>query len=220
MTTAQITGGTVEFTRPSNYSTDKSGAKVTLTFMCAEGTPAADAEAMLDRTIALAVGRACAMVGERPAIPLTKVITAVLADPLAPTKAVEAAWAGPTVGQPVGGAVDIMGNGVAENPTSANPAPSSGTTPAAMMNGAGSSAGSTTSMMTSPSEPITDKKLVDYVTDTTTRLLTAAVQGPARELAATRVPGLIREFVGPGNKIYAITPERRQDFLDRLAALV
>lgn len=66
MTAAQITGGAVEFTRPSNYSTDKSGAKVTLSFSCPEGTVHDDAVAMLDAVASLAVAKAFQLTGEKP----------------------------------------------------------------------------------------------------------------------------------------------------------
>lgn len=84
MTAAQITGGVVEFTRPSNYSTDKSGAKVTLSFVCPEGTVHDDAVAMLDAVAALAVRKALELTGDKP-VPFAPTTAAPAPAPVAPS---------------------------------------------------------------------------------------------------------------------------------------
>lgn len=210
MTTVQITGGAVEFTRPSNYSTDKSGAKVTLTFMCAEGTGHGEAVDMLDRVISLAVDRAMGMVGEKPAM--------VLSDPVAPTSAVAEAWAGPTVGQRVGAnpteetlipskLIGIMGNGVAINP------------PGAVVAGASTMAAPTATAASPSEEVITDAQMVEAISSKNAHLLNAAEDDLARQQVPVALHALVAQYVPPPAKVQAIPAAKRAAFLKQLAAL-
>lgn len=206
-----ITNGTIEFSRRIRTGDfEHKDAKVSLSFTVAAGINARETAEYVGN---LAVERALAMVGEKPSTEQLHVQTlaaGIEAPPLVkdggekpyhgmiPPKETQP-WPGPTVGEKV---IDIVGNGVAVNPTEAViPTASSLTT-------------------TSPSEPIvlTDKQLVEEVTAKQARLLSAAADGE-REAVATYVPALIREFVPPPSKVHAIPQERRQEFLDRLAAL-
>ncbi len=150
-----------------------------------------DVDALIELVGGAAVLRAHTMVGEqRPAV--------------APAPKVKT-WAGPSVGQRV-----------------ADPAPPAapveqaitGLTPAGTLNGPGAIA------TASPSEIITDKKLVEELTAKNARLLGHAETDLERSAAPVKLHKLVAEFVPPPAKVQAIPQEKRAEFLQRLAALV
>lgn len=217
MTTVQITGGAVEFTRPSNYSTDKSGAKVTLTFMCAEGTGHEEAVGMLDRVISLAVERAMGMVGDKA----TGGAQAGAGKALIELNEQPKGWSGPTVGQKVGepaaervdtlgGVADIimgMGNGVAANP------------PGAVVADASTTAASTATIASPSDEVITDQQMVEAISSKNAHLLNAAEDDLARQQVPVALHALVAGYVPPPAKVQAIPVAKRAAFLAQLAAL-
>lgn len=223
MTTAQITGGTVKYNRPSNYQTDKPGAEVTLTFSCAEGTPHEEAQRMLDTVSHMAMTKAAEMVAGKPVVPVAPIASPAPEVPAAnPPNALTASvpfvgdtagsWVappaepqkqtiiigGPSSGEIVGGPPSTPAPGVGQ-PVPVTPA---STLPAA-------DAGP---------KPITDQDLVSALTAKNAKLLESASEAD-RPHVPVKLHTLVREFVQPPNKVTAIPPERRSEFLSKLAAL-
>jgi predicted RNase H-like HicB family nuclease len=219
----QISTGSVEFTRPSNYSTDKSGAKVSLTFGCTDGTTYAEAVQMLDSVIHLAIGRAFSMVAgipteERKTIDYAKAAAAVSVTPDPMASAVHApavapatdVWAGPSVGTPIGGSV------------APDPIQGAGSTIAPVTGQAGvvqTDAGTTTSPSEPTPTPISDADLVEAITAKNARLMTEAKDKLEREKAPIKCNALIASYVPPPGRSSAIPQEKRREFLYALNAL-
>lgn len=199
-----ITSGTVEYTTPRPY--DSPSARVALTFAVA---PDADPE-----TVTAEVGE---MVKRRAVAMLTKAALAhleVQAGLVAPNtfNGVPLVKEPPASEKPYHGMIpppekteaqrvnnDIMGNGVVENPTSANPAPST---------------------TTSPSEPITDKRLMDEIYAKNAQMRKDAAANPAAlEMVPVSINRLKNEYAPPPAGVSTIPQEKRAEFLQRLAAL-
>lgn len=240
-----ITNGTIEFSRRIRTGDfEHKDAKVSLTFTVPEGV---DHKLITEHVGNIAVERALAMVGEKPAA--VSIADALPAGFVNGTKLAEP-WPGPSVGKKVGvlpagetltpskladimgpvikvgevppvapvvaayvsGAVDIMGNGVAVNPTVMDNA--SGATTAPMSE-------PSSATVVSPSEPvITDAQMVEAIGSKNAHmLLTAAEDDLARQAVPVALHKLVAEFVPPPAKVQAIPAAKRADFLKQLAAL-
>lgn len=195
MTTAQITGGTVEYTKPSNYQTDKPGAKVVLTFMCAEGCPPAEAEEMLDRTARMAVAKAHDMVGDKPPVAAEKAKRAK-----APPAEVPAANPSPSA------SVDA----------SSVSAPGSGTAPSSASSGV-----NTDPAAIGEPEPIELAEVGTIIPPITDKDLHAAVQiAIEKKVTSAQIRAATLAITGnPGQSMTTIAQDRRAEFLAAVKAL-
>lgn len=216
MTTAYITGGSVEFTRPSNYSADKSGAKVALTFACAEGTPDDAAKAMLDTVAAMAKAKAHEMVGDTPPTPLNEGVVTLNG------KAVPVVYTnGPaSVPDPMVAASAALStaapNAITSPVASTAPAPVGNIVVEPIPNGAVYTA--------APAEPaapdpIPDSDLVAAITQANARLLNRATNDVDRQQVPGRLRDVVAKYVAPPGRVQSIPQEKRASAIADLNAL-
>lgn len=238
MSNVQITSGSVEYTKPSNYQANIAGAKVSLSFAVADGTPHDDAVAMLDAVATLAISKAVEMsngtvlgntAAPAPAVdapastnavvlPVGAVVLPVGAAAEGPQVIPPTTHNGPTVVRPYGAPSPATSAPTSETvsipsaPTAAlpaQPAPFS-SAPAALPPPAVFSPGAAPAAAAPPAE-IADTVLSDKVME---KLI--GTPEPQRPVMLQHLHKLTAYFVPPPQKAYAIPQERRQEFLDML----
>lgn len=208
MTATQITGGSVKYTSPSNYNTGKDGCEVTIHFAVADGD-GAGASAMGDmartEAVRLAIGadRPYVAVPQSPGVPAAPVTGA--ATPIAAVGAASMPVVEPVPPTP------------APAPTSTSSGPMSvlGTTAAPAADT------SAPDVSTPSASPVSDAALIEAATHHASRVCNPpSPQDPvSREVNARKVGAVIAEYVRPPQKLVHIPAEKRQEFLDKLAAL-
>lgn len=196
MTISQITGGATELTRPSSYSTDKSGAKVSLTFSLREGATDEEAQAMLDKVAAMAVAKAREMAGDKLF----------------------------HVAYPPAGHNDDAARQAVQDLRASLIAASDPTSPAETISPKTIPVGNATSPVEigspSPALEITDAQLVAAVERKVAKLgHDAGNDMVKRQAGAPLVGDLIATYVPRPQKMYAIPPVLRPKFLAELEAL-
>lgn len=201
MTTVQLTGGSCEYSIPTNYNEGKHGAKVVLNFSVAEGAPNDASEAFLHYVGDLARTAALGMAsGVQPPKNTAVVVAPPMPAPIAPPPAPVAATPLPAQAVPVVPPTPTPAP-VASPGVSAPPLPD--TLPAPIPS--------------APTEiPWDDRTITEHLTKAAARL--APAHG---EAAPEKMRQLIRQFLPEGSlpKAGLIAVEHRALFLQHLEAL-
>lgn len=237
MSSTQLTGGSVEYSLPSNYQNGTAGAKVTLTFGVADGAPEDEAKRMLDRASALAISQAREMVSGVPIVDMTgrpqsegTVALARIA-PVPPTPAaVIAATPAPeatgintgpiatTAASPSEVGFGPLGSGTIS--TSSELTSAHGSIVAPVADTSATAASTPSASDENALGEITDADLRKHVEHHNSRLLNAAGNDALkRQQAQMQVPNVLLQYVQPPLKMYSIPPEKRAEFIGKLAAL-
>jgi len=229
MTATQFTGGSYKHTDPSNYSTGKTGAEVTIHWSVRDGADGDEqtriGELARIEAIRLAMGADSPPYPMPASVPAASPATNVVQMPVAPVaQAAPTPVATPaTVQQPeptaqpgpiattavspteAAGPLALSAPGPIAAPAAASPA-----TPASPL----------TAIDAAPAL-ITDEALKDAAMHHQARILNAVPNDDKvlRELAARKISELIAMYVKPPATLYSIGQELRQQFLDRLAVL-
>lgn len=237
MTTTQITGGSVKYTEPSNYSTGKTGCEVTIHFTVAEGAEFATWQMIgtmaRQEAVRLATGQAAPLA--QPSVPAASPATTTAQPQPTPvaTGAPIIGAASTVIGQPeaigtspgpiartpaslsevvIGAPPIIQGAGVVSPDVSASPAASATTA---------SPSGGVIIGHSNGAAGITDRDLRDAVQERMKQLSGGEDADPiARQRGPVMVGKLLTSFgVMPPGKIYALSQDQRVPFLEKLAAL-
>lgn len=227
MTTTQFTGGSFKHVDPSNYSTGKTGSEVTIHWSIADGAPIEEQTAMGERARVEAIR--LAMGADKPyqyAPPdpnrggMTEAAQFAVKMPPLPDGPLgsNGETAAPIV-EPTTAGVTVVGGAAvqtAPGPLAFTPA----FVPPAVVSSAEPPASADALPSTSSVAEISDKDLVDAATHHSARIMNAAPKDQvSQETAARKVSGLLVQFVPPGSRLMAIPQDKRQAFLDGLAAL-